>query len=229
MPPMLKSVYEAGDQRHLAMAIERGPKLVICIAGMTGSGKSTVAKCLAEEYGLKYVSGGNALKALAVEIGYKTCERGWWESEEGSKFLQHRTGNLEFDRKIDEKLMEQAKEGNIILDSWTMPWLLKESFKIWLEASPDVRTKRTTRRDRLNFKEALTRVKEKDEQTRAIYQKLYGFDLGTDFSPFDFILDTNTLEVKEVFETICIVLNSTLRLKPRRTVHSSNLPNKRIY
>src|SRR3990170_8302928 len=154
---MPKRVSEAGDQRHLTMAINEPKKLVICIAGMTGSGKSTVAKRLAEKYGLRYISGGNALKALAAEMGYKTYDRGWWETEEGIKFLQRRMGNLEFDRKVDAKLIEEAKEGNVILDSWTMPWLLKEGFKIWLEASVDVRTKRTTKRDNISFKNALAR------------------------------------------------------------------------
>lgn len=210
---MPERISAADGQRHLRMAAKVQTKLVICIAGMTGSGKSTVAKRLAERYGLKYVSGGNALKALAAEMGYKTQERGWWETEEGTKFLQQRMDNLEFDRKIDEKLMEVAKDGNVILDSWTMPWLLKKGFKIWLEANVDVRTKRTTKRDNLGFKEALARVKEKDEQTKAIYKKLYGFDLGTDFAPFDFVLDTNRLETEEVFQTICMVINNILTRK----------------
>ena len=37
-------------------------KVVICVSGMTGSGKSTVAKRLADKYGLAYFSGGNALR-----------------------------------------------------------------------------------------------------------------------------------------------------------------------
>ena len=192
------------------MARKEQKKLVICIAGMTGSGKSTVAKRLAERYDLRYVSGGNALKSLAVEIGYSICEKGWWETEEGMEFLQQRLGNLEFDKKVDEKLMKEAKEGNVILDSWTMPWLLKDGFKIWLEANPNVRAKRTTQRDSLSFEKAFARVKEKDEQTKAIYKKLYGFDLGEDFSLFDFILDTNKLETAEVFQTICMVIDNIL-------------------
>ena len=37
---------------------EEKKKVVICISGMTGSGKSTVAKRLADKYGLGYFSGG---------------------------------------------------------------------------------------------------------------------------------------------------------------------------
>ena len=57
--------------------------LVLCVSGMAGTGKSTLAKKLAHKYGLKYYSGGDALKALAAEEGYNASGRGWWESPEG--------------------------------------------------------------------------------------------------------------------------------------------------
>ena len=46
-------------------------KLVLCVCGMAGSGKSTVAKSLAEHYRFKYYSGGDALKAVAADMGYE--------------------------------------------------------------------------------------------------------------------------------------------------------------
>jgi cytidylate kinase len=41
-------------------------EIVVCISGMAGTGKSTLAKKLAKKYKLKYYSGGDALKALAA-------------------------------------------------------------------------------------------------------------------------------------------------------------------
>jgi cytidylate kinase len=67
--------------------------VVICICGMAGSGKSALAKKLAEKYGLKYCSGGDALKALAIDEGYKPYKRGWWESREGMRYLEKRGNN----------------------------------------------------------------------------------------------------------------------------------------
>ena len=81
---------------------------IICVSGMTGSGKSTVAKRLADKYGLDYFSGGNALRALAQEKGYNSDMNGWWESAEGLNFLQQRMREPEFDRRIDNKLLELA-------------------------------------------------------------------------------------------------------------------------
>jgi len=191
----------------------RRQKIVICVAGMTGCGKSTIAKRLAKKYGLRYLSGGGALKALAIAAGYKPSGRGWWETEEGTRFLRQRMTDPQFDRRVDEGLIREAKRGNVVLDSWTMPWLLKEGFKVWLEASPEVRARRVAERDDISLEEAFDALKEKDERTKAIYKKLYGFDLGEDFSPFDVILDANELDVEEVLQTLCLVVERLL-LKP---------------
>lgn len=181
--------------------------LVICICGMAGSGKSTQAKRIAEQYNLKYYSGGEALKQLALEMGYKPFGKGWWESREGLAFLEMREQNPEFDKIVDEKLLEVAREGNVILDSWTMPWLLKGGFKIWLEASLEKRAERVAKRDGISVERALEALKIKEAKTKAIYKKLYGFNLGEDFSPFHFILDTDPLTVDEVFQILSIVLD----------------------
>jgi len=187
--------------------------LVICICGMAGSGKSTVARKLAKKYGLNYYSGGDALKSLAIEAGYRPKEKGWWESEEGLGFLKQRMENPDFDKTIDKKFLEIGEKGNLVLDSWTMPWLLKKGFKIWLEALPEVRAERLARRDRISFEDASKRLREKEEKTKRIYEKLYGFRLGEDFSPFHFILDVNNLESYEVFNTLCEVIEKSLLRK----------------
>jgi len=181
--------------------------VIICLAGMTGSGKSTVARRLAEKYGLRYVSGGSALKEFAIEAGYKPKETGWWESDEGKRFLKRRVEDQAFDKKVDEKLLRWARSGNIVLDSWTMPWLFKGGFKIWLEASPRVRARRLAKRNSISLQAALKAIREKDAKTKVIYKDLYGFDLGEDFSPFDMILDADDLSADEVFETLCLVVD----------------------
>jgi len=145
------------------------------------------------------------LRTLAHEEGYESDMRGWWETAEGLRFIQQRIRDPAFDRRIDEKLLELAEQGNVVLDSWTMPWLLKEGFKIWLEASPQVRAKRVVNRDNISIEEAVKALKEKDERTRQIYNGLYGFDLGHDLSPFNLVLATDELDPDEVFHAVCLV------------------------
>lgn len=174
---------------------------------MTASGKSTVARRIAEKYGLRLFSGGDALKALAIEMGYKPLERGWWEFEEGQRFLQQRLKDHDFDKKVDQKLLEHARKGNVVLDSWTMPWLFKGGYKIWIDASKKVRAKRLAKRDGLVLGKAVKVLEEKEEATKAIYARLHGFSFGEDFSPFDLIIDTDRLNEDEVFHTVSVVLD----------------------
>ncbi len=185
----------------------RNKRIVICICGMTGCGKSTLAKRIAGKYGLKYLSGGDALKALAIEAGYNSAEKGWWETDEGLRFLGQRMTDANFDRRVDQKLIELAKSGDVVLDSWTMPWLLDKGFKVWLEASTDVRAKRLAQRDDISIRKALDVMGKKEEKTRSIYRSLYGFNLGKDFSPFDLILDTSALNGDEVFRALSMVID----------------------
>lgn len=192
----------AGEKRRQAT--------VICICGMTGCGKSTVAKRLAEKYGLRYVSGGNALKDLAVEEGYEVGGRGWWESDEGMRFFEQRMDDLEFDRRVDERLLKWAGKGGVVLDSWTMPWLFDGGFKVWLEASEDVRATRLARRNGVTVEDALKALRKKDKRTKVIYERLYRLSLGENFSPFDIIFDVSLLGADEVLEALCLVVDRWL-------------------
>lgn len=185
-------------------------KPVICISGMAGTGKSTLSKKLAKKYNLKCYSGGDALKELATAEGYDASCQGWWESPEGLSFLNDRINDPKFDKAVDAKLLQYAALGNVLLDSWTMPWLLKEGFKIWLLASLDKRAARVAERDNITVDEAFKMLKEKEDRTKAIYKSLYGFALDEDFSPFDLVLDTDNLNADEVFEVLCKVISNVV-------------------
>jgi cytidylate kinase len=193
-----------------------GPKqkgMVLCISGMAGTGKSTLAKELAKKYHIKYYSGGDALKALAAEEGYDASKLGWWESPVGLKFLKQRQEDPKFDKAVDNKLLEYAEAGNVLLDSWTMPWLVKSGLKIWLLASMEKRAHRVAHRDKITVEKALQVLREKEDRTKAIYKKLYGFALGEDFKPFDLILDTDNMNAREVYQTLCQVIDKMVLKK----------------
>jgi CMP/dCMP kinase len=183
-------------------------KLIVCISGMAGTGKSTLAKKLAQKYGLTYYSGGDALRALAAEKGYNSLSNGWWESPEGMSFLEQRKTDPSFDKAVDRKLIEYASQGNVLLDSWTMPWLITDGFKIWLAASVEKQAERISKRDNMTVENSLKALKEKEARTKSIYKQLYGFSLGDDFSPFNLVLDTDNLSAYEVFQVLCMVIDN---------------------
>lgn len=187
--------------------------VVLCISGLSGCGKSTVARKIAKSFNLRYFSGGDALKTLASQAGYKPSEVGWWESDEGIRFLEERTHDSSYDKRVDDRLLEFAKLGGVVLDSWTMPWLLNTGFKIWLEASHERRATRISKRDKIGMKAAVQALKQKDAKTKQLFKGLYGFLLGEDFSPFDLILDVDQMNPDRVFTTLKLAIERLLLKK----------------
>ena len=119
----------------------------IVISGPPAVGKTTVAKGLAEEFQLQYLSGGDVLKEMATEHGFDSKSDDWWDTEEGMKFLNQREKNSEFDKKLDEKLIALFDKGGMVITSYTLPWLIKDGIRIWLEGSHESSTKRMQSRE----------------------------------------------------------------------------------
>ena len=170
----------------------------VIISGQPAIGKTTVAKGLATEFGLKYLSGGDVLKELAEEQGFHTSGDDWWDTPEGMTFLNQRKTNQEFDKKVDEKLKELFYKGGVVITSYTLPWLVNDGIKIWLSGSQENSAKRMTTRDNLSSEDALEIVKKRYQENKLIYKKLYGFDFGENLSVFDKIINTDGLSADEV-------------------------------
>ncbi len=170
----------------------------VIISGPPAIGKTTVAKGLAKEFDLKYLSGGDVLKELAEEQGFKTGRDDFWDTSFGMEFLNMRKTNPEFDKIVDEKLKKLFLEGGKIITSYTLPWLVQDGIKIWLAGSQENSAKRMTVRDRISFEEAFDIVKKRYQENKMIYKKLYGFNFGDDLSVFDVIINTDNLGADEV-------------------------------
>lgn len=185
------------------------PKSVI-VSGPPAIGKTTVAKGLAKEFNMKYLSGGDVLKELAKEEGFQTEGDDWWDTSDGMKFLNQRKTNSEFDKKVDDKLIELFAGGGVVITSYTLPWLVKDGIKIWLSGSQENSAKRMTTRDNLSTKDALEIVKKRYDENKLIYKKLYGFDFGENLSVFDKIINTDGLGADEVLSIAKSVVRKLL-------------------
>ncbi len=191
-------------------------RIVICISGFAATGKSTLGKRLAETLGLRYLSGGEGLKMLAVERGYRPGGQEWWETEEGLRFLEERLKNPEFDKLVDGKLLDAAKEGDVVIDSWVLPWLYREGFNIWLKASLEARAERMRKRSGLPLEEARRIIRQRDSESAELYRKLYGIELGRDYDPFHLVLDTSNLGEDSVYRIVLQAVREYFRLTPTR-------------
>lgn len=172
----------------------------IVISGPPAVGKTTLAKGLAKEFGLIYLSGGDALKELAKEQGFSSDGDDWWDTEEGMQFLKQREVNDEFDKKVDKKLIDLFNNGGVVITSYTLPWLVNDGIKIWLEGSHSKSTERMQNRDNMSKQDAYEITKQRYDKNKSLYKKLYNFDFAEDNSVFDLIIDTNHLDAKQVME-----------------------------
>ena len=187
-------------------------RIVICISGLAATGKSTLAKSLAESLNLRYVSGGDGLKMLAVERGYRPGGREWWETEDGMRFLEERLRNPEFDKLVDQKLIELARAGGVVIDSWVLPWLYRGGFNIWLKARAEVRAERMARRSDISVEEARRLLEKRDSESIELYKRLYGIEVGRDFEPFHLVLDTSDLDESAVYRIVLQAVKEFFRL-----------------
>jgi len=172
----------------------------IIISGPPAVGKTTIAQGLANEFNLTYLSGGDVLKEMAKEQGFEVDGDDWWDTESGMKFLNQRETNSEFDKRVDEKLIELFKKGGMVITSYTLPWLVEDGIKIWLDGSHDSSSKRMQNRDKMSSTEAYEITRKRYNKNKALYKKLYNFDFGNDVSVFDKIINTDHLNVEQVIE-----------------------------
>ena len=172
----------------------------VIISGPPAIGKTTVAKGLAEEFNLQYLSGGDILKNMAKEEGFSSDNNDWWDTQDGMKFLNQRKINYDFDKKVDEKLQEFFHQGNVVITSYTLPWLVNNGIKLWLSGSTENSAKRMQRRDNVSESNALQIVKKRFDENKIIYKSLYDFKFGEDLSVFDKIINTDNLNAEEVLE-----------------------------
>jgi cytidylate kinase len=172
----------------------------VIISGPPAIGKTTIAKGLGEEFGLKYLSGGDVLKEMAKEQGFETDRDDFWDTKEGMNFLNIRKVNPEFDKQVDQKLGKIFLTDNVIITSYTLPWLVKDGIKIWLAGSHENSAKRMTMRDDISVPDALEIVKKRFDENKTLYHKLYGFNFGDDLSVFNVIINTDNLGPGQVLE-----------------------------
>ena len=115
-------------------------------------------------------------------------------------FLSQRQENSEFDKKVDEKLKKHFLDGNVVITSYTLPWLVEGGVKIWLEGSKENSAQRMTTRDNLSKDSALEIVQKRYQENKKIYKALYGFEFGEDLAVFDKVIETDGLNASQVLD-----------------------------
>ncbi|MDD4244708.1 MAG: AAA family ATPase [Candidatus Methanomethylophilaceae archaeon] len=165
----------------------------ITISGPPGSGKTTACRNLSKALGLKAVVFGTLFREMAKEKGLSLSEMGDLAERDPS-----------IDRVIDERLLQIARENkDIILESRLSAHMLSrngiEAFKIYLDASSDIRCARVCNREGETLADAISVTEKRQASEAARYMKYYGIDIG-DMSVYDLVINTDFMTPEQVLE-----------------------------
>ena len=167
----------------------------ITISGPPGSGKTTACSTLSEALGMEAVVFGKIFRQLAAEKNLTLGELGELAEKDPS-----------IDEMIDGRILEIARSNeDIILESRLSAYMLTRNgipaFRIYLDASPDVRMARVGLREGETFEEAHAKTVERQRSEAKRYMMYYGIDIE-DRSVYDLVVLTDDLTPDEVLETI---------------------------
>jgi CMP/dCMP kinase len=174
----------------------------IIISGMPAVGKTTVSKLVAAALGTPLVGGGDVLKEMAVEEGYTPGGDDWWDRGEGMRFLKAREKSYGFDQEVDRRLKEKAKKGDVVITSYPLPWLTDDGVKVWLSGDVGKRAARMSQRDGLPLSECMSVLSVRDSENLRLYKKIYSIEFGKDLSPFDLVVDTDSIDEEKVAKVV---------------------------
>jgi len=172
----------------------------VFIAGLTGTGKNTVAKAVAKKFKLKNYESSVLFKDY---VGRDFRTNGYWGKS--TKDILKTRIDSDIDEKFDKHLFNIIDmTDEFVVDSWTMPWLYKEeALRVLLTCPFDIRVKRVMGRDNQNFEDTKKVVKEKDIISKMVYLQKYGFDITKDINIFDLIVNTRYLNGNDISKYVC--------------------------
>ena len=170
-------------------SIPAGKKLRIAISGKSGCGNTTVSTMLARRLGVNLIN--YTFRNLAQDTGLTLAE-----------IIERAKTDDSYDRQVDGRQVELAREDSCVLGSRLAVWMLEEAdLKVFLLADEEVRARRILNREGGDLDEikAFTTMRDREDSQR--YQRLYNID-NNDYSFCQLVIDTACHNPEEIVELI---------------------------
>lgn len=194
--------------------------MILTISGTPGSGKSTIAKILAEKLPAERIYVGGIRRELARKKGMTLVEL--------NEYAQtHPETDVDVDEKAaaDARTLEKEKKF-VIVEGRTQFHFLPESVKLFITVDPEEGAKRIwndlqhqdLQQQRNEGKitslaEMKKSLQERFDNDQRRYKKYYKLDI-TDRSQYDLVIDTTKITAPQAVETILKFLEKTYKYSP---------------
>jgi CMP/dCMP kinase len=183
--------------------------MIITLAGLSGAGKSTVKKLLAERLGQTSYSMGDMRAAYAQEHGLTTDELNAQDAQDGN-----------IDRLVDAFQTDIGKrEDHFVVDGWMSWHFIPQSTKVFLDIDPHEGARRIfaeqqehpehriDERPYQNVVDVQETLRKRVLGNQERWKRWYGVDF-LDKSQYDLVIDTTHLTPPEVVERIVSFISS---------------------
>lgn len=188
--------------------------MIISISGFHGSGKSTIAKMLAEKLNWPHYYMGGLRRAAAKKRGLTLAEYNKLGEKDPST-------DLEVDN-YQKKLGEE--KDNFIIEGRTSWFFIPQSLKIYLDVNKKIgaerifshlknkaaRENRNEAKNLETLQDVLKSVEERHKSDKKRYLKYFNIDVYNKKN-YDFYLDTSNLKIKEVFNKVLTFISKEIK------------------
>jgi cytidylate kinase, putative len=177
--------------------------IVIAVSGPPASGKSTYAKIISKEFGLRLFSTGSAFREIAKKLNLSLEE-----------FHSLAEKNYEYDIIVDKMALEEAKKGNIVVEGHLACWLLKDiaDLKIYVTAPLNERIKRLMEREGKSYEKAKEEILSRERSNKKRYLEIYGINID-DFSSIDIMINTALFDIDDIAKILISIIKTYLSKK----------------
>jgi len=171
--------------------------MIITISGKAGSGKSSVAKALSSQLGLKHYSVGDVMRQMAQDKGMTLLDLNKLAEKDPA-----------IDKELDDRLVMLGKtQDNFVIDGRLTAFFIPHAFlRIFLDADAPTRAERILKARRVDekhstIKEVMANVHKREESEKKRYKDYYNVDY-TNKKLYSHIIDTKPLSLQQVVDKI---------------------------
>jgi cytidylate kinase len=190
----------------------------LAVSGELGSGKSTVARLLADRLGLRYVSTGAMQRAMAESLSMSTLDANKLAETDAS-----------IDDRIDQALADMGQEDvATVFDSRLAWWFVPHAFKVHLVVDATEGARRALSRGPTaaehydSLADALVAIEERFTSERTRFLDKYKIDIAR-LRNYDLVVDTTDAPAEAVADVVAAALNDDAAPSPRLLVSPSRL------